>query len=290
MQHTNDTPRCFAVIGDPIHQSLSPRIHTASYRAQKIHATYLPILVAPQDVKRVLTSMLLMDVDGCNVTTPHKQTILPYLDRLDPPAKIAGSVNTIYRRGKQWIGTNTDGAGFLQACKERKISLRHKTVTLLGAGGAASAIAASLMSAGVKHIIILNRTIERSKKLVARLKKLNHRIDVSTAVLSKQNCQHYFSGTDILINATSQGMKSSSKLGLPLHSLPSDAAICDCQYSPKTETALIRWAKRKHHSYMDGRDLLLHQAAASYQIWIGHKPDLKAMKRALSGAKDTPFR
>lgn len=275
-----DTPRCFGVIGDPIDHSLSPTIHNAAFRRQRLHCVYMPLHVRPRDLKRTLTAMRLTDIEGCNVTTPHKQAIIPFLDRLDPSARLAGAVNTIYRRGGKWIGANTDGVGFLMACRWHGVSLVGKTVTILGAGGVASAIAAVLLSTRVHHIILLNRSVVRAKKLRAHLK--NSKIAVTVAPLTAQSYRRFFPATDILIHATSSGMNETPTLAVPLHLLKRQAVVCDCQYRPGRRTALIAHAVRLRHRIVEGLELLLCQAAESFRIWTSHRAPLLSMRHAVS--------
>lgn len=275
-----DTPRCFGVIGDPIDQSLSPTIHNAAFRKQKLNCVYLPLHVRARDLKRALIAMRLTDIEGCNVTTPHKQAIIPFLDRLDPSAALAAAVNTIYRRGNRWIGANTDGIGFLMACRWRNVSLSGKTVTILGAGGVASAILAALLKTRVQHVIILNRSPARAKKLRTRLFK-NSKIQVTIAPLTVTSYRRFFPKTDILIHATSVGLGASGSLKIPLQLLPKAATVCDCQYRRNKLTPLVSQARRRHHTIIDGLDLLLAQAAESYQLWTGRRAPLDTMRNAV---------
>lgn len=274
----HDTPRCFGILGDPVAHSLSPTIHNAAFRAQRLHCAYIPLHVRPRDLKRALTAMTLTDIEGGNVTTPHKQAIIPYLDALDPSAKAAGAVNTIYKKGQRWIGANTDGVGFLKACKQRQVKLTGKTVTLLGAGGVASAILATLAKSGVRRVVILNRSMARARKLKTRFQ--TRRMAVITGKLSSSSYSHFFPETDILIHATSQGMDS-PVLKVPLQLLPHGATVCDCQYN-RSRTALIAQAIRRRMKVVDGLDLLLAQAAESYRLWTGRRAPLPSMRRAVS--------
>lgn len=283
MPNTNSTPRSFGVIGDPIEHSLSPAIHNAAFLAQHINAVYLRLHVRPRELRRALLAMTLTDFEGCNVTTPHKQTIIRYLDKLDKSATEAGAVNTIYRRGKSWIGANTDGVGFISACRRRKVTLKGKTVTILGAGGAASGIAAALMSAGVRRLNILNRSTARARRLGTKLGE-HSRADIQSAGLTAATCRHFFPETDILIHATSQGMAKTTPLTLPLHLLSKHAIVCDCQYHPSRTTSLMAKARKLRHPVVDGLDLLLGQAAESYKLWIGRTAPLPAMQRAVKRA------
>lgn len=286
MPRINETPRTFGVIGDPIDHSLSPVIHNAAFRAQKIHAVYLPLHVRPTDLERALTAMVMTDIEGCNITTPHKQAIIPYLDRLDASAIVADAVNVIYRKKGKWVGANTDGAGFLKAAAARHVRLSGKAVTLLGAGGAASGIAAALMDAGIARLVILNRTVARAQKLRRHL--LSHAwVDIQTAPLSAESYRRIFPETDILIHTTSSGMNGSPPLVLPIHLLPRQAVICDCQYQPNRPTPLMIRAHRARHKTVDGLDLLLGQAASSYRLWLGRSAPLPAMRRAV--VKNTRF-
>lgn len=287
MPKTNETPRTFGVIGDPIAHSLSPAIHNAAFAAQRINAVYLRLHVKPSDVHNVVLAMTLADIEGCNVTTPHKQTITRYLDKLDKSAIAAGAVNTVYRCGKTWVGANTDGVGFIAACKRRKVSLKGKTVTILGAGGAASGIAAALLGAGVHRLILLNRSIARARTLQKKLAKLS-RVEIQCAGLTPTIYRRFFPETDILIHATSSGMNATPAITFPITLLPKHSVVCDCQYHPSRTTPLMAMARRLRHPIIEGMDLLLGQAAESYKLWIGRSAPLSAMRRAI--LKNTPSR
>lgn len=280
MPTTHETPRTFGVIGDPVEHSLSPVIHNAAFAAHRIPAVYLRLRVRPRDLRRVMTAMTLADIEGFNVTTPHKQAIIRYLDGLDKSANDAGAVNTVYRRHNRWIGANTDGVGFIAACARRKVTLAGKTVTILGAGGAAQGIAAALLTVGVHKIILLNRTASRARALQKRLARAS-RLEIQGAGLTPATIRRYFPETDILIHATSQGMSLAPALSLPLKPLPRHAVVCDCQYHSSRTTALITRARKMGHRTVDGLDLLLGQAAASYQFWIHRSAPLPAMRRAM---------
>lgn len=280
MPKASDTPRTFGVIGDPIAHSLSPIIHNAAFDAQRINAVYLRLHVKPRDLHNVVLAMTLADIEGCNVTTPHKQTIIQYLDKLDKSAIAAGAVNTVYRRGKNWIGANTDGVGFIVACKRRKVSLKGKTVTILGAGGAASGIAAALLGAGVSRLTLLNRSTARARTLQKKLAKLS-RVEIQCAGLTPTAYHRFFPETDILIHATSSGMNATPSIRFPLNLLPKHTVVCDCQYHPSRTTPLMAMARRLRHPILEGLDLLLGQAAESYKLWIGRPAPLPAMQNAV---------
>lgn len=281
-----DTPHCTGLIGDPVAHSLSPVIHTAAFRAQKLHYVYLPLQVKVSDLKRALLALRMTDIEGCNVTTPHKQAIMKFLDRLDASARQAGAVNTIYRRDGKWIGANTDGSGFLAACERRKVRLRGKTVLVLGSGGAAAGIAAALAGAGIRQLTLLNRSAARAQTLRRQLRR-HFKMAIDISPLSAASYRRLFPEADILIHATSAGMNG-TPLVLPIHLLPRQAIVCDCQYRPDRATPLMIQAHRSRHRTIDGLDLLLGQAAESYRLWMGHRPAIEAMRRAV--AKKHPFR
>ncbi len=280
MPKTNSTPRTFGVIGDPVEHSLSPTIHNAAFKAHHIHAVYLRLHVRPRHLHNVLSAMTLADIEGCNVTTPHKQTIISFLNKLDASARIAGAVNTIYRRGHRWIGANTDGAGFISACRRHNVTLKGKTVTILGAGGVASAILAALQMAQLHRIIILNRSPARARRLRTRLFKKS-KTYVTVAKITAASYRRYFPETDILIHATSVGLGKSRPLAIPLRYLPKPAVVCDCQYYPRHRTPLIAMARQWGHRVVEGLDLLLGQAEESYRLWMGRPAPFPAMRRAV---------
>ena len=161
----------FAVIGDPIAQSKSPEMHNAWYEQGNVDATYIPIHVKPEQLQQAVASFKLLGASGWNVTIPHKQTIIPFLDELDELAKKMGAVNTVVRTAQGKLkGYNTDGPGFVKSLEE---AIGHKKrtepVLLIGAGGAARGIAFALQMAGYENITIANRTVEKAQQLVDEL-------------------------------------------------------------------------------------------------------------------------
>lgn len=272
----NDTPHIAGVIGDPVLQSLSPQIHNAAYRAQKLNWVYLALHVRPRDLKRLIPTLQLLDISGVNVTTPHKQAVMPLLHKLDRSARMANAVNTIVMRGSNSVGHNTDGQGAVNALSAAKVKLKGSNVTLLGAGGTASAIAAALLSQGVARLTILNRSPARARQLKRHLRKFYASAEkIQIGTFAAASLPEFFRSTTVLIHATSNRDLVKQ---LPLHDLPRGASVMDCQYA-RQPTALLRAAKRRGLTIVDGRALLCHQAALSYQLWTGKTAPLAVMCR-----------
>jgi shikimate dehydrogenase len=198
----------FAVIGDPIAQSKSPEMHNAWYEQENVDATYIPVHVKPENLQQAVESFKLLGASGWNVTIPHKQTIIPFLDELDELAKKMGAVNTVVRTVEGKLkGYNTDGPGFVKSLEEAiGTDKRIEPVLLIGAGGAARGIAFALQMAGYKNITIANRTIEKAQQIVDEM-------NAGTAI-SMQQAEGNLDAYRIFIQTTPAGM-STGDFALP---------------------------------------------------------------------------
>lgn len=246
----------FAVIGHPIAHSLSPELHTAWLEAAGLFGCYDLIDVTEQQLPQIITKLRTHQLDGINVTIPHKTAIIPYLDRLEPAAQKAGAVNTVYRQDGQLIGANTDGIGFVRALIERRPSFQKTLV--LGAGGAARGIIAALPG----DVTITNRTEERSKAVAD---------EFGATVLPWQETFDLTS-YDVIINTTSVGMAPHIE-ARPIELTETHALICDIIYRP-TPTRLLREAIEKGLDTLDGVPMFVLQAAEAFERFTGQAPDL----------------
>lgn len=277
----------FCVIGYPIQHSLSPRIHNRAFRKLGILARYEAISVRPRDLGSFIRKFR-KNFTGANVTIPHKERVIKFLDVLSPEARAIGAVNTIVNRGGKLIGYNTDVFGAMEALgkvksqkskvksatQKLKVSfLKGEKVIVLGAGGAARAVIYGLKKAGAK-VIILNRTLSRAKKLAKEFKcsaviaSPGSESGVNSAKQSILEC-------DILINTTSVGMKVSEtpfpKLRAVLKIVRKKPVIMDIVYTPRM-TKLLRDAKRAGCNIITGDKMFLAQAAKSFELWTGTRP------------------
>lgn len=273
-------PKILGIIGDPVFHSLSPLMHNAALAHLGLPFIYMPFPVKPEELDDFLKSLHSRKIAGFNVTIPHKQAVIPYLDSLSREARLIGAVNTVVKKGKKWIGYNTDGAGFIQSlCQDEKYELHNKHVLLLGAGGAARAIAVALGLEETREVMIFNRTAKKAFDLASELGKKFRKTIFNAAPLDPPDLSHW-RVADLVINATSVGMKEAQNIKLPLSQLPPKACVVDIVYTP-LETPLLKKAKKKGLITHPGWGMLLHQGLLSFELWTGKKAPYEVMKKVL---------
>ena len=263
-------PRVFALLGDPVAHSLSPRLQNAAFAAAGVDATYRTIRVAPGELVRQLRALAEAGGGG-NITAPYKQLAVQALDTAAEAVSRTGAVNTFWRGPGGVQGDNTDVAGFRDALVHHAIDLAGRPVLLLGAGGAAAAVLAALLEAG-SEVTIVNRSPERSQRLLAQLSAVNR---------VRQAASPPAEPFSAVINATSLGMQLADPLPLAIGRLPERAVVLDLVYTPGT-TAWVRAARAAGHAAFDGTEMLLHQAAAAFSLWMGRPAPLEVMRAALA--------
>jgi shikimate dehydrogenase len=278
------------LIGHPVAHSVSPAFQQAALDAAGIDARYeawdTPLEALGEQIERVRES----DCLGANVTVPHKEAVIPLLDKLSPSAAEPGAVNVIVNRGGSLEGHNTDGAGLAEALRARSgFDPEGGRFLLLGAGGAARGIAFSLAGSAAEAVLIANRTLERAMDLAEDIAAAHPECEVRavpwrlrTNSLSEVGC---------LINSTSIGMEggqASGILPLSLVGAPQGLLVVDIVYNP-LETPLLTEARRLALRTQDGVAMLVHQGAMGFELWTGESPDLKVMfdaaYRALGAAR-----
>ncbi len=270
--------RLFGVIGDPIEHSLSPILHNAAFDHLKMDYVFLAFRVKKENVENALKGMRALDIHGLNVTMPHKSTVINYLDEIDQTSKSLNAVNTILNKDGRLCGFNTDGVGALRALEKNDVNLKGKKLLLLGAGGAARAIAYSLAQK-VGELIILNRTGKQAENLAAVLRRNVNKKIVSKA-LTSSNVHESLKESDILVNATSVGMKPNVDQSLVAAEwLKPDLVVMDIVYNP-VETKLIRDAKKAKAKVVNGVEMLIYQGAASFTIWTSQPAPIEVMRQA----------
>jgi len=266
------------VIGDPIEHSLSPIMHNAAFRALELDFAFLAFKVQATEVGNAISGMRALNIHGLNVTMPHKNAVIKFLDEIDPTAKTIASVNTILNKDGRLLGFNTDGVGALNALEQNSVTIRGKKVLLLGAGGAAKAIAYTL-SQESDEFVILNRTPKPAAELSAILKqKFNKKI--KAGVFSPDLVKDNLADADVLINATSVGMKPNYNQTPVLPQwLKPDLAVMDIVYNP-LETKLAKDAKAAGAKVISGVEMLIYQGAASFEIWTACQAPVEVMRKA----------
>lgn len=263
------------VIGWPIKHSRSPLIHNFWLRRYDIEGRYDRRAIAPEDLETFLASMVDQDLQGCNVTVPHKENVYRLVTVEDPLANRLGAVNTVYRRNDELLGTNTDGIGFLRNLKTGNPKWRADSgpAMVLGAGGAARAVLAVLLEEGVSEIRLANRTRERAEELAVMFRPRISVVDWDRREDLLREC-------DLLVNTTSLGMTGAPPLDMDLASLPETATVNDIVYAP-LKTRLLAAAEARGNPAVDGLGMLLHQAAPGFALWFGKMPEVSDDLRAL---------
>lgn len=266
------------VIGDPIEHTLSPTMHNAAFNHLKLDFIFLAFRVKAAQLENAMRGMRGLGIRGLNVTMPHKNAVIKYLDAVDPTVKFLGSANTILNDDGRLLGFNTDGVGALKALRENGVELDGKKLLLLGAGGAAKAIAFSIAKE-VGELVILNRVSEKAKELAEAL-SVTYGKKVVGEALSPSVIQKSLQDADILINATSVGMHPhvSQSLVAPQWLKP-DLTVMDIVYNP-VETKLAKDAKAAGAHVISGVEMLLYQGAASFEIWTGRSAPIEVMRKA----------
>lgn len=260
--------RVAAVIGSPVQHSLSPALHNAAFQQLGLDWVYVAHEVAPGRAADALAAMRLFGIGGLSVTMPHKEDVAAGVDRLDPAAAALRSVNTVVPAGDgALVGYSTDGAGFVASLAAAGVVVAGSTVCLLGAGGAARAIADALARAGAAQVAVVNRTLERAESTAALAGAVGV-VGTPTEVRA----------ASIVVNATSVGMGDGALPCDPML-LHSGQWVADIVYHPR-DTALLQAARAAGARTVDGLGMLVHQAALQQQLWHGLHPDVAVMADA----------
>jgi shikimate dehydrogenase len=261
--------RTAGVIGWPITHSLSPRLHGLWLRQYGIDGAYVPMPVRPEHLAEALSSLPKLGFHGANVTLPHKERALALVHRATPAARRIGAVNTIVVAvDGSLIGSNTDGFGFTESMRGSCPTWRADAgrVVVLGAGGAARAIVATLCDEGAPEIILINRSPSRAAALRSDLKG-------AIRIMPWSEREQALAGAAFLVNTTTLGMRYQPPLDLDLGHLPPDAVVCDIVYSP-LETPLLMAARARGNPVVGGLGMLLHQARPGFAAWFGTMPEV----------------
>ena len=269
--------KTYAVIGDPIDHSLSPNVHNAAFKELKLDCTYIAYRIPKGELAEGLDSLKKIQIAGFNVTIPHKVEIMKYLDKVDEDCSLIGASNTVSNIEGTLKGYNTDMDGFLEPIKRKNITIEGAEVLLLGAGGAARAIVAGFAKEKVGSITIANRTKEKAVSITQFAQK----IGVDANAISLDEINNSVSEHKFIVNATSIGLKN-EPTPVPTDIINQDSVVYDIVYLPMS-TDLIKKSKKNGATVIYGYEMLLAQAARSFEIWHGTKAPYEAMKKAILG-------
>jgi shikimate dehydrogenase len=278
-------PARFAIFGDPVAHSASPRMQNAALRENHHPFQYVRIHVTPPELEGALGDLAAANFLGINITIPHKQKALSFVDEVSREARLMGAINTLAVREGKLHGFNTDGPGFAAAIREEfGISLRKLRVLILGgAGGAGRAITIQCLLEGSPHIVIANRNFEKGNALATEIQeRLGKEIASVSLEANNGELAKALSSVDLIVNATPLGMKSGDPSPLPNDLLTANHLVYDSVYSGGT-TPLLHQAKEAGAQSAGGFSMLLHQGALAYEIWFNEPAPLEVMRTALKG-------
>ena len=266
-----------AVFGQPVAGNPTQYMMEKAFVQVGLDWRYLTLEVAPENLADAVRGMRAMGFRGCNLTIPHKVEVIQYLDRTSEAATLMGAVNCVNRVGDELVGENTDGKGFVQSLRE-VTDPTGKNVLILGAGGAARAIAVEVGLAGAAQITIVNRDETRGQQLV---ELLNEKVHVPAQYVQWVGSIEVPPEVEVVINATSIGLgDASARVPLAVQTLEPDMVVADVIFNPP-ETRLIRDARSRGCQTLDGLGMLVNQAVIAFKIWTGQDANAEVMRDAL---------
>ena len=263
------------LMGWPVMHSRSPILHNYWFVKYGLAGSYLPLAIEPNGLAAALRALPALGFAGCNLTIPHKEAALPLVDHVEDLAKTIGAINCVVVRADGSLeGRNTDGWGYIESIRETIPDWRadQGPIVIIGAGGAARAILATLIHNGSKQISLINRSKDRALALAAEF-------GPPITVVDWPMRQDALAGAALLINTTSQGMQGQPALDLALDHLPADALVSDIVYIPR-QTPLLQAAEQRGNRIIPGLGMLLHQARPSFEAWFGILPEITPELRA----------
>lgn len=265
------------VFGDPVDDNPTVVMEQAAFDAAGIPMEYLTIQVKKGQLEAAIQGMRAMNFTGINITMPHKGEVLKYLDEISESARMMGAVNTVYWKNGKLVGENTDGKGFLKSLQDEKISIEGKKAVILGAGGAARAIAVELAGAGIRTIVIINRNEKHGQALVDII---NERTSAEGAFIPWKGEVHIPEDTDIFVNATPIGFVDDKKPEIAYDDLKEGMIVCDV-IPNKAWTGFLLEARDRELKTFNGLQMLINQGAIAYELWTGETAPVSVMREAM---------
>jgi shikimate dehydrogenase len=271
------------VFGYPVAENPTIVMQEAAFKACELNWRYLTIEVYPDDLEDAMKGLRAMNMQGINLTIPHKVEVIKYLDEVADDAALMGAVNTVRRDGDRLIGENTDGKGFLRSLREdAQTDPAGKRVVVLGAGGAARAITVELALAGAQQITVVNRTAERGQALVTLL---NDKTPAEAAFVAWNGAYAIPADTEVLVNATSIGLFPNvhDRPEIVYDTITAEMIVCDVIPNPP-QTPFLAAARERGAQTLDGLGMLVYQGAIGFTMWTGREAPVAVMHRALQQA------
>ena len=273
------TTRVVGIFGDPVEHSLSPRMHNAAFRELGLDFVYVPLRVRGDRIGEAVEAVRLLGMAGVNVTVPFKAAVIPHVDRVTDTVRAVRAVNTIYpdRSGKL-VGENTDVAGFAAALAAHGMRTRGKRALVIGAGGAARAVAYALLEGAAADVVVANRTLAKATAIARAFRSYRGKIHASS--LEILDDLELLGDRQLVVNSTSVGLDGSPFLDYEVEATAKDCVHVDLAYG-RGPTAFLKDAAAAGRPVVDGRYMLLHQGAAAFKLFTGRKAPIEVMARAL---------
>lgn len=269
-QNITGATRLAALLGSPVVHSLSPFIHNTAFQRLNLPCVYLAFDVPTEGLKEAVEGLKSLKALGFNLTMPHKEVVIPFLQELSPEAAIIGAVNTVKVEGNRLIGYNTDCKGFQLSLQDVGFAAKGKKVVIAGSGGAARSVALALAKEKVAQLVLLNRNINRAEEIALMLGEANPDIKVTVGALTQEVLAGELEEAELLVNSTPLGMEEGGR-----ESIVEDASmlkphllVSDLLYYPP-RTYLMQQAEAQGCKAMNGLSMLLWQAALAFEIWTG---------------------
>jgi len=271
--------KIYGIFGYPVEHTFSPGMHNAAFKKLGMDACYVPFAVRPEELGTAVRAITSLGLCGLNVTVPHKEKVLAYLDKLSAEARLIGAVNTIEVTEGKLIGHNTDGRGFLRSLKENAgFNPKGKKILFIGSGGAARAVGFSLALAGAKKITVNDIDTKKADTLTY---DIHEKTGVDAESIAEEALAACAAGADCLINATPLGLKKTDQLPIRKDYIRKKHLVCDLVYNPPN-TALLKAAQSLGAKRLPGLGMLLYQGVIAFEIWTGEKAPIQIMKSALT--------
>ena len=260
--------RLAAVVAKPIKHSISPFIHNTAFERTAVNGVYLALEIGSEDLEATVANIRRYNMFGINLSMPYKQEVIQYLDELAPSARLIGAVNTVVNKNGTLIGYNTDGKGFFKSLPS--FAIQGKKMTILGAGGAATAIIAQAALDQAEEIFVFTRQTSYANT-VSKMAAISRQAKSRIQVLNLEDLatlQEKINQSDLLINGTSVGMDGESLPLVESIQLPAKILVADVIYKP-FETPFLKWARNQKVEAVNGLGMLLYQAAEAFELWTG---------------------
>jgi len=268
----------YGIFGYPVSHSKSPTFQTLSFQSLGINAVYLPFEVKPENLESAVKSIRVLGIKGINVTVPHKEHIIEYVDELSEEVRYIKAANTIQNLDGYLKAYNTDSYGFIRGLKELESDFREKKFLVLGAGGASRAVLYGLVKEGVQSITVANRTVERTKQIIDDFRALHRFIEEIIKPISLNEIEYYIKDVNIIVNTTSVGLRDDDRPLFDYELIEKRHTVVDIIYR---KTPLLEVADKKGCKWQDGLPMLLYQGVKAFEIWTGKEPDIDKIKGVL---------